>query len=212
MSRFHYADDTIGPARQVHHDGYIYPVVYLARREDRETEAEWLARLAAIGVAPVRYVQPEGYDPATMDKGAPAGSLSADGWWVITWPDVAAKVAVWSTSTGDLIYISQGAGIPDGYTAQEPPDLLPGMAAWDDAAGAWVDDVEAMATAIRAERDARLTACDWTQLPDSPLAPAEQAEYAAYRQSLRDLTDLAGFPWGGDVSAAPWPIVPSVLE
>jgi hypothetical protein len=147
-----------------------------------------------------------------MDKGAPVGSLDTEGWWVITWPDVVAKVAVWSTSTGDITYISQGADIPDGYTAQEPPDLLPGMAKWDETTGAWVEDVEAMATAIRAERDARLTACDWTQLPDSPLPPADLAEYAAYRQSLRDLTDLAGFPWQGDVSATPWPNAPGVLE
>jgi hypothetical protein len=208
---YKYADDTIGTARQVNYDETIYPSSYMTRRGDRETEAEWIARLASIGITPVRYEQPEGFDPNTMDKGVPVGTLDADGWWVITWPEVAAKVAVWSTETGDLTYISSGADIPDGYTAQEPPDLLPGMAAWDDAAGAWVDDVEAMATAIRDERDARLTACDWTQLPDSPLTPAEQAEYAAYRQSLRDLTDLAGFPWQGDVSAAPWPSAPGML-
>ena len=37
---------------------------------------------------------------------------------------------------------------------------------------------------IRAERDARLVASDWTQIPD---APVDAAAWAKYRQSLRDL-------------------------
>ena len=40
--------------------------------------------------------------------------------------------------------------------------------------------------AVRAERDAFLLACDWTQLPD---APVDAAAWAAYRQELRDITD-----------------------
>ena len=39
---------------------------------------------------------------------------------------------------------------------------------------------------VRAERDRRLLATDWTQLPDVPLA-TKQA-WAAYRQALRDIT------------------------
>jgi hypothetical protein len=38
-------------------------------------------------------------------------------------------------------------------------------------------------TAMRRERDHRLAACDWTQLPD---APVDKAAWAAYRQALRD--------------------------
>lgn len=41
--------------------------------------------------------------------------------------------------------------------------------------------------ATRARRDALLLACDWTQLPDVPLA-TKQA-WAAYRQALRDITN-----------------------
>lgn len=36
-------------------------------------------------------------------------------------------------------------------------------------------------------RDNALAACDWTQLPDADLTPAEKAAWAAYRQALRDL-------------------------
>lgn len=37
---------------------------------------------------------------------------------------------------------------------------------------------------LRARRDAKLSACDWTQVAD---APVDQAAWAAYRQALRDL-------------------------
>lgn len=39
---------------------------------------------------------------------------------------------------------------------------------------------------VRAERDRRLAATDWTQLPDVPLATKEM--WANYRQALRDVT------------------------
>ena len=38
--------------------------------------------------------------------------------------------------------------------------------------------------AVRAERDRRLTACDWTQVADAPVDPVA---WAAYRQELRDI-------------------------
>lgn len=51
---------------------------------------------------------------------------------------------------------------------------------------------EAKAAEVRADRNQRLAACDWTQLPDSP---ADHEAWAVYRQALRDLTAQAGFPW-----------------
>ncbi len=38
---------------------------------------------------------------------------------------------------------------------------------------------------VRFDRNARLSACDWTQLPD---APVDGVAWAAYRQELRDIT------------------------
>lgn len=38
---------------------------------------------------------------------------------------------------------------------------------------------------VRIDRNARLAACDWTQLPDSPV---DKATWATYRQELRDIT------------------------
>ena len=51
---------------------------------------------------------------------------------------------------------------------------------------------------IRRTRDTLLKMSDWTQAPDSPLSQEKRAEWAAYRQSLRDLpetTDLASIVW-----------------
>ena len=40
-------------------------------------------------------------------------------------------------------------------------------------------------TSVRADRNARLAACDWTQLAD---APVDAADWTGYRQDLRDVT------------------------
>ena len=58
----------------------------------------------------------------------------------------------------------------------------------------------AQAAAVRAERNAKLSASDWTQVAD---APVDQAAWATYRQALRDVTAQSGFPW-----AIIWPEMP----
>ena len=47
-------------------------------------------------------------------------------------------------------------------------------------------------SAVRVLRDTLLAQCDWTQLPDVPLET--KTAWAAYRQSLRDITNQPGFP------------------
>jgi hypothetical protein len=59
---------------------------------------------------------------------------------------------------------------------------------------------EAQGKAVRDDRNKRLADCDWTQLPDAPVVAAD---WAAYRQALRDVTAQEGFPW--DVT---WPEAP----
>jgi hypothetical protein len=58
----------------------------------------------------------------------------------------------------------------------------------------------AQAKNVREDRNIRLSDCDWTQLAD---APGDKTAWAAYRQSLRDITSQTGFPW--DVN---WPTKP----
>lgn len=53
---------------------------------------------------------------------------------------------------------------------------------------------EQKADSIRLERNTKLSDCDWTQLPDSQLSDSEKADWATYRQSLRDITSQPTFP------------------
>ncbi len=67
----------------------------------------------------------------------------------------------------------------------------------------WEVDTEALMTEFRLQRDAKLYESDWTQIADSPLTDEKKAEWATYRQALRDTTkNLAddldtvdGFAW-----------------
>ena len=42
---------------------------------------------------------------------------------------------------------------------------------------------------LRNKRNLMLEECDWTQAADSPLSDSKKAEWATYRQQLRDLTN-----------------------
>ena len=57
---------------------------------------------------------------------------------------------------------------------------------------------------VRAERDCKLAACDWTVLTDSPLTTAKKTEWKTYRQALRDISAAEGFP-----HTMEWPTEPS---
>ena len=41
---------------------------------------------------------------------------------------------------------------------------------------------------VRRPRNHHLIISDWTQMPDAPLSAEKKAEWAAYRQALRDMT------------------------
>ena len=59
---------------------------------------------------------------------------------------------------------------------------------------------EEKAGQVRAERNDKLTASDWTQVAD---APVDKAAWATYRQALRDISTQSGFPW-----EVTWPDAP----
>ena len=54
---------------------------------------------------------------------------------------------------------------------------------------------DAKANSVRIQRGELLVASDWTQIDDSPLDNIKKAEWATYRQALRDITIQEGFPW-----------------
>ena len=60
-----------------------------------------------------------------------------------------------------------------------------------------------LANIIRAERDRLLAECDYMMMPDYPLSELDRATKAAYRQSLRDIPEQAGFPRDVIYPAAP---------
>lgn len=73
--------------------------------------------------------------------------------------------------------------------------------------GAWVLDSARLFEEIRAHRNVGLTNSDWTQLSDSPLTDAKKAEWATYRQTLRDFP--ATNSDATDFDALVWPTPPS---
>jgi len=108
-------------------------------------------------------------------------------------------------STGAIAHVHSAAGhdgpdwqdlgeLPEGWTAEE----------WrfDEAQGAYVRDAEMTRARLRAERDVRLRACDWTQLLDVP--DATRRAWRPYRQALRDLPDTTTDPF-----APVWPTPPA---
>ena len=48
---------------------------------------------------------------------------------------------------------------------------------------------------VRQQRNQLLSACDWTQLADSPLDPDGKGAWALYRETLRMVPQQTGFPW-----------------
>lgn len=65
---------------------------------------------------------------------------------------------------------------------------------------------ERAANNVRNTRDNLLSKSDWTQIPDSPFTEEQKTAWAAYRQSLRDLTQHENFP---HLSELDWPTEPT---
>jgi virulence-associated protein VagC len=72
--------------------------------------------------------------------------------------------------------------------------VTPNTEAWEAWKAEQPDYSEQLAVEVRAQRDALLAACDWTQMPDSPLSEEEKVAYQTYRQALRDVPQQKGFP------------------
>jgi hypothetical protein len=92
--------------------------------------------------------------------------------------------------------------VPEGLTW----DVVKGVAAEDGTVTLQTDPAKVAAkeaqawTQLRTERNARLAACDWTQLQDAHLSAEKKSAWADYRQALRDLPDEVQ-----DLDAVEWP-------
>ena len=70
-------------------------------------------------------------------------------------------------------------------------------------------DGEAM-NRLRIHRNILMSNCDWTQGADSPLSDEKKAEWATYRQALRDLPSTASPTLDGPfIGNVVWPTEPS---
>lgn len=58
---------------------------------------------------------------------------------------------------------------------------------------------------VRVKRNNLLLESDWTRLDDSPITVEKKAEWATYRQALRDLPET----YASDINAIVWPTKPS---
>jgi len=59
------------------------------------------------------------------------------------------------------------------------------------------------AKSVRASRDTLLAECDWVAIKAFETGTSVSAQWATYRQALRDIPTLAGFPW-----TVEWPVQP----
>jgi len=80
------------------------------------------------------------------------------------------------------------------FTAEEEVAWAAEQAAWSAGAN------DRKAAEVRAERNTKLAATDWTQITDST---ADKTAWATYRTALRDISGQAGFPW-----TITWPDAP----
>jgi hypothetical protein len=59
------------------------------------------------------------------------------------------------------------------------------------------------AKSVRQQRDEKLKETDWKVIKAAETSTAVAAEWATYRQALRDITAQSGFPW-----EVTWPDAP----
>ena len=90
-----------------------------------------------------------------------------------------------NVSTGKIVQIP--------YTTEEQAEYDTKKAAWDAGAN------DRKAAEVRAERNAKITACDWRVLPDV----SNSDVWKTYRQALRDIPAQSGFP-----NNVTWPDAP----
>jgi hypothetical protein len=86
-------------------------------------------------------------------------------------------------------YVVNGEVIP------LPPKPSTGAYVFDYFKKEWVEDTQEQESEVLTKRNFLLQQSDWTQIPNNPLTPEVQNEWAVYRQELRDVTSQSGYPF-----------------
>ena len=69
------------------------------------------------------------------------------------------------------------------------------------------EQLDALASSVRTQRDSLLAQTDYLLMPDYPITEENLVEIKAYRQALRDIPEQEGFP-----ENVIWPVVPAILH
>lgn len=113
--------------------------------------------------------------------------------------EIATGIITGGGSTGALITdipLQTGQGIIEGIYEVGTYKILEGVAV-EQVVDIWPD--------MRMIRNGLLTESDWTHTTDSPLSSSKKAEWATYRQALRDLPTTSSATLEADVV---WPTQP----
>lgn len=135
------------------------------------------------------------YDPATGELlGASEAQESPLEPGVYLIPAHATDQAPPEAGPDQIVRFVGGTWVVEARPSPPPPPPEPTPEELD--AAAWAR--------LRAERDRRRAASDWTQLPDVPMDPALRAAWTEYRQALRDLPANTVDPFNPK-----WPVPPA---
>ena len=102
--------------------------------------------------------------------------------------------------------------IPDGFSCLQSEESFQGKMVDTKTNNLIASDAElpfplTLAGKLRTIRGGILIGSDWTQFPDSPLTTEKKAEWATYRQALRDIP--AQYPNILSLDEVTWPLAPS---
>lgn len=67
----------------------------------------------------------------------------------------------------------------------------------------WIPNADLAKQYVSRQRNTFLYQSDWTQIPNNPLTPEKQQQWADYRQQLRDIPTQSGYPFN-----VVWPTQP----
>jgi hypothetical protein len=97
---------------------------------------------------------------------------------------------VYKTSTGEILYSTTTATPMDEVGLHTDESIIEGSYQSNEYVitdGSAVKRTDNVLDIVRDLRNSLLSECDWTQASDTPLTDSKKAEWATYRQTLRDL-------------------------
>ena len=111
--------------------------------------------------------------PEALPEGNDSKMVSVFDTTTQTWSQVENHVGEEGYINREWTQIKELGSLPEGFT-HDLPEIE--------------KTLEEKQESVRSERDRLLTACDFTQMPDSPLNESQKNAWKTYRQDLRDIT------------------------